>query len=412
MTVVVAPGAATQRLAAGEAPAGDVPLVVHVIHHLVVGGLENGLVNILNTMPPSAYRHTVLCIEGYSDFRLRITRPDVEVVALHRSRIGTWALRRALYAHFRRLRPAIVHSRAMSGLDALLPAACAGVRHRIHGEHGWDVDNLYGQRLKPRLLRRLHAPLVGHYVAVSQDLKRYLVDRIGIDERRVTHICNGVDTERFAPAGALALEGVPQSFFAPGVMRVGTVARLQPVKDQATLLKGFAEARARAPETGPALRLIIVGDGPLRGELQALASSLGIDEVCHFAGACDDVARALRAMDVFVLSSLNEGISNTILEAMATGLPALVTGVGGSVELVPDGEVGMHFKPGDVSALAGLLLRVLHEPGWRAAQAAAARRRAVERYSLAAMVAAYQSLYDTVLGKRSAPGYAAAHFQR
>jgi sugar transferase (PEP-CTERM/EpsH1 system associated) len=396
----------------GSAAVTDVPLVVHVIHQLRVGGLENGLVNIINTMPPSAYRHAILCAEDFSDFRDRIARPGVEVVALHRSRVGTWAMRRGLFEQFRRLRPAIVHSRNMSGLDALLPALLAGVRYRVHGEHGWDVDNLHGERLKPRLLRKLHSPLIGRYVAVSEDLKRHLVTSIGVDEGRVTHICNGVDTDRFSPDLPLELEMLPPSFRGPGVLRIGTVGRLQPVKDQATLLRAFAAARGSSATARAALRLVIVGGGPLEGELHALASSLDLGESCHFAGNRGDVAQVLRALDVFVLPSLNEGISNTILEAMASGLPAVVTAVGGNPELVPDGDVGLHFAPKDVPALSRHLLRYLGEPGSRAAHAAAARRRAVERYSQAAMVSAYQRLYDDMLAAGSSSARAKARLQR
>lgn len=379
------------------------PLIAHVIHHLTVGGLENGLVNLVNSMPASAYRHAIFCVEDVNaDFRRRITRPDVEAVALQRSRIGTWALRRALYGHFRRLRPAIVHTRATSGLDALLPALLAGVRHRVHGEHGWDVDNLHGQRWKPRLLRRAHVPLVGHYVAVSLDLKRYLVEAIGVDAGRVTHICNGVDTEHFRPAAADAIAKaqawLPESFRGPSRLRVGTVGRLQPVKDQATLLRAFAAARQASSDAAAALRLLVVGGGPLEADLRALARSLGIDEACHFAGSRADVAQALCAFDAFVLPSLNEGISNTVLEAMATGVPVLVTSVGGNVELVPDGEVGRHFVPGDAAALAGHLTRYLHDPELRRAHGAAARQRAVSKYGLETMVSAYRSLYDRLLG--------------
>lgn len=380
--------------------AGPPPLVAHVIHQLAVGGLENGLVNIINHMPAQAYRHAILCVEDYTDFRSRITRPDVEVVALHRSRVGTWGLRRALLNAFRRLRPAIVHARATSGLDALAPAALAGVRHRIHGEHGWDMDNLHGRRWKPRLLRQLHAPLVSHYVAVSLDLKRFLVETIGIDDRRVTHICNGVDTERFHPAkGDEAHAWLPPSFRGPHLMRVGTVGRLQPVKDQATLLRSFALVRERWPEAAARMRLLVVGAGPLEAALRELAQSLGIAESCHFAGSRGDVGEVLRDFDVFALPSLNEGISNTVLEAMASGVPTLVTAVGGNVELVVHGETGMHFTPGDTNALAEGLMQYLDAPALRQAHARAARQRALERYSLTAMVSAYRDLYDSRVGR-------------
>ena len=153
------------------------PLVLHVIHHLTTGGLENGLVNLINAMPRTAFRHAIACIEDYSSFRDRLADPSVEVVALHRSRIGVWRMRRELFRLFRRLKPAIVHTRNLSGLDAQLPARAAGVRRIVHGEHGWDVDDIHGTGRRPALLRRLHAPLVDRYITVSKDLERYLVQR-------------------------------------------------------------------------------------------------------------------------------------------------------------------------------------------------------------------------------------------
>lgn len=138
------------------------PLVVHVIHHLMTGGLENGLVNLLNHLPEERYRHAVVCMTDYTDFRLRIRRPDVEVFAIHK-RLGhdplaQWRLLRLL----RRLRPDVVHSRNLSGLDSLIPAMLAGVRVRVHGEHGRDVHDVDGTNRKLIWLRRLYSPLVGH----------------------------------------------------------------------------------------------------------------------------------------------------------------------------------------------------------------------------------------------------------
>ena len=202
------------------------PLVVHVIHHLIIGGMENGLVNLVNRLPADEFRHAIVSIEDHSDFAHRISRPDVEVIDLHRSKIGVWGVRRALYRLFRERQPRIMHSRNQSGLDALLPACLAGVPARVHGEHGWDVDNLDGSKRKPLWLRRLHAPMVNRYVTVSQHLQRYLVDRVGISGARVQAICNGVDTERFSPGLPSSALGLPSRFMEPDVLRVGTVGRL------------------------------------------------------------------------------------------------------------------------------------------------------------------------------------------
>ena len=369
------------------------PLILHVIHHLHMGGMENGLVNLINHMPASRYRHAVACIEDYSDFRNRILRPDVEVIALHRSH-GLWKMRRAIYHLCRRLRPTIVHTRNMSGLDALPPARLAGVAHCLHGEHGWDVDNLDGTNWKAALLRRLHAPLVERYVTVSQDLKRYLTTRIGIRSSRITNICNGVDTERFCPGTDKPRAWMPPAFQSAQLLLIGTVGRIQPIKDQATLLRAFSMMIANQPQLRQTLRLVIVGDGPLLDELKALAQSLNIADATWFPGALKNVPDVLQALDVYVQPSLNEGISNTILEAMACALPVVATAVGGNIELVEDGVCGRFFAPRDTEALMQCLLQYATDAPLREAHSSAARQRAVERFSLANMLAQYAAIYD------------------
>ena len=372
------------------------PLVLHVLHHLVVGGMENGLVNLVNNM--SDYRHLVACIEDFSSFRDRITRSDVQVLALHRSRIGAQGVRREIWKLCRQHRPSVVHTRNQSGLDALLPARLAGVRGTVHSEHGWDVDNLDGSKWKPALLRRLHSPLVSHYVTVSKDLERFLQQRIGIRADRITQIYNGVDTSRFAPpaAGEVPAPALPQAFHGKGLVRIGTVGRLRPVKDQASLLQATAAVLRRRPEFRANARVMIVGDGPLLAELRATADALGLGDITWLPGSSADVPVLLRAMDLFVLPSLNEGISNTILEAMATGLPVLASAAGGNVELVDDGVTGGLFPAGDVPALAALIERHLENAELRQREGAAARAKAEGRFSLPAMVRAYQAVYDRV----------------
>jgi len=372
------------------------PLVLHVIHHLVIGGLENGLVNLINNMPASHFRHAVACIENYSDFRQRLVRPDVEVIALNRSSIGIWKLRRDIYRLCRRLKPAIVHSRNMSGLDALVPARLAGVGHCVHGEHGWDVGDLAGKKWKPALMRRLHSPFVDRYIAVSKDIERYLTNRIGISPSRVTQIYNGVDTRRFTAEPAESAGSLPLEFAKGGSIVIGTVGRIQAVKDQATLLRAFADMLRHRPDLRDKVRLAIVGNGPLLENLRQLAESLGIRAQTWMPGAAPNVPEILRAFDLFVLPSLSEGISNTILEAMASGLPVLATAVGGNVELVEAGRCGDFFHPGDVQSLATLLTKYVSDPSLRHEQGRAARQIATEKFSLAAMVASYQAVYEAM----------------
>ncbi len=235
------------------------------------------------------------------------------------------------------------------------------------------------------MLRKLHSPLIERYVTVSKHLEQFLIDRIGVAAPRITQIYNGVDTERFTP-GARGTE----------LVWIGTVGRIQPVKDQATLLRAFALALTSRPELRQRLRLAIIGEGPLLRDLKQLADSLGVAPLTSLPGANHDIPGVLRGFDVFVLPSLNEGISNTLLEAMAAGLPVIASEVGGNPELVQANVSGRFFKAGDIEGLSRLLTEYALDAALRRAHGEAARRIAVERFSLHAMVNNYETLYDRV----------------
>ena len=372
------------------------PLVLHVIHHLHMGGMENGLLNLINRMPPARYRHAIACVEDYSDFRERLTQPAVEIYPLYRSQRGVWGLRRALFELCKQIRPTIVHSRNQSGLDALLPAALAGVPYRVHGEHGWDMDDIGGTRRKPALLRRLHAPFVNRYITVSKDLEKYLSNRIGVRAERITQIYNGVDVARFTPLTPKSRAWLPASFQPEDLLLIGSVGRAQEVKDQATLIQAFADLINAHSALRATLRLTIVGDGPMLATLRAQVTTLGLNELIYLPGALNAIPEVLSSLDVFVLPSLNEGISNTLLEAMAAGLPVIATAVGGNLELIEGGRTGAFFAPRDTAALSRLLHPSATDPGLRHRHGDAGRQIAVSRFSLNAMVAQYIDVYDAL----------------
>ena len=372
------------------------PLIAHVIHHLVTGGMENGLVNLINRIPSDRYRHCVICVEDFSEFRGRIERADVEVIALRKSALTQMALYQRLQATFRQLHPEIVHGRNLSGLDALLPAWSAGVPVRIHGEHGWDVTDLSGTRAKPRWLRRLHSPLVDRYVAVSKHLKSYLVCRVGIAPSRITQIYNGVDVARFAPAGSKPAGIMPSTFYGDDKVIVGTVGRLEAVKDHATLVHAFAALLRETPKFRATLRLAIVGDGPQCEALAAATHQEGIADVTWLPGARADVTPMYRCFDIFALPSLNEGVSNTLLEAMAVGLPTIATAAGGNVELVEHDATGRLIPVSDSEALAAEIKRYALDRELRTRHGSAGRLRVLSNFSLDSMVDAYLRVYDSV----------------
>src|SRR6266478_6770190 len=151
------------------AAAGDPPLIAHVIYGLKIGGVENGLVNLINHMPAERYRHAIVCITDYSDFRLRIRRSDVECYALHKPPGKVPGFYVKVWRLLRRLRPRIVHTRNLATLMAQVPAMLAGAPIRIHGEHGRDMGDLDGSNVKYQRIRRLVRPCVHQYIALSKD---------------------------------------------------------------------------------------------------------------------------------------------------------------------------------------------------------------------------------------------------
>lgn len=378
-------------------PTADAPLVVHVIQHLIIGGLENGIVNIVNRTPPGRLRHAIVCLSHYSDFRNRIASPDVPVVALDKRAGKDPAHYVRLWRTLRRLRPAIVHTRNLGTIECAAVARAAGVPVTVHGEHGWEMSDLHGANTKHRRYRRWLRPFITEQVAVSRHMAEWLVEVVGVDARRVAQIHNGVDTERFAPRGTVPAPAVALPFAGDDLCVVGTVGRMQQVKDPVTLAAAFARAAKRDARLAARLRLVMTGDGPLRQDVERCLASEGVSHLAWLAGARDDVPAMLRTLDVFVLPSLNEGISNTILEAMASGLPVIATRVGGNPELVADGEEGRLVPSGDVDAMADAIVAYASSRELARRHGANARARALREFSLDVMVERYLSLYERLL---------------
>ena len=377
------------------------PLVAHVIYRLDVGGLENGLVNLVNGMPVHRYRHAILCLAGYSEtFRTRILREDVEVLSLDKRPGNDLSTYIGVWRHLRRLRPAIVHTRNLGTIDMQWVAAVAGVPHRVHGEHGWEANDPEGRNAKALRIRRACRPVIQRYVPMSLDIARWLRDQVRVRPEHIRQIYNGVDAERFRPAMRLG-HGIPSQGVESGMaepIAIGTIARLDPIKNQLAFLQALHSMFQSDPALRSQISAAIVGDGPMRASLESEAARLDITDRIRFMGARNDVPEQLRAMDIFVLPSHNEGISNTILEAMASGLPVVAARVGGNTEVVENGVTGTLYDPHLAGALEATLKRYVSAPELRRAHGAAARVSAVQRFGLAAMVQGYLGLYDDLCG--------------
>jgi glycosyltransferase involved in cell wall biosynthesis len=170
---------------------------------------------------------------------------------------------------------------------------------------------------------------------------------------------------------------------------VGTVARLQPVKDQASLLAAFARVAAELPNA----KLVLVGDGPVRAALESQSASPALAGRVIFLGRRSDIPDILPTFDVFALPSLSEGLPLTLLEAMAAGLPCVATAVGAMPEAIVAERTGLLVPVGDVAALADTLLRLLRDPNLRREMGQAGQKRARELFDLKVMTRRYEDLY-------------------
>jgi sugar transferase (PEP-CTERM/EpsH1 system associated) len=365
------------------------PLVVHLTYSLDVGGLETLLVDCINRMPPERYRHAVVCLTRYTDFARRITQPGVELYALGKPPGLGLSTHLKFWKLMRRLRPAILHTYNLSALEYNFSAALAGVPVRIHAEHGRDASDPQGLNPKHNFLRRRMAPFIDCFIPVSDDLHRWLGETVGIPQSKTLFIKNGVDTDKFA--GAARSTASP---WRPDDIVIGTVARIQDVKNHQGLIAAFARLRELLPEQRGRLRLSIVGDGPLMGEVRAQVDALGLQDLVWLPGAREDVAGLLHGFSLFALPSLAEGTPVSMLEAMACGLPVVASRVGGIPEVVTDGVEGSLVPPGEVEALAAALAAYVRDPQLRMRHGQAARLRVEQAFSMRAMLEQYGSLYD------------------
>jgi len=378
------------------------PLIAHIIYRLDVGGLENGVVNLINRIPAERYRHAIICLAGYSDFRRRIERGDVAIFDLDKPPGNSPIMHFKLWRLLRRLRPAIVHTRNLAALEAAFPAALAGVPVRIHGEHGRDVDDLDGTNAGRQRVRRLFKPFVHRYITVSRDLASYLEQKVDVAPSRIAQIYNGVNTDLFhPPQGAREFPGWPWPDGEEPFV-IGTVGRMQEVKDQVTLASAFVSLMRQMPGAERRVRLAMIGEGPLRERAAGILAEGGVARFAWLPGNRNDVPRIMRGFDLFVLPSLAEGVSNTILEAMASGLPVVATAVGGNPELVEEGVTGTLVAPGDPEGMAAALRAYVENAELCRCQGLAALATIERRFGMDAMMNAYLEVYDDMLADAGA----------
>lgn len=388
---------------AGQAsrPLGQPRLrVLHVIDRMQVGGTEVGILKVINGLGHECFEHRICTIRGYDESFSRSGGFDGQLYVAGRLDSGFQFLLGRLARIMRKYRPDIVHSRNWGAIEAMPAARLSGVPVKIHSEHGYEIDMLEGLPKRRRLLRRCAYAAADAVFTVTEELRTYHARQAWIPVERIRVLSNGVNTSRFVRRSSERGETRQRLGLDDKSVVIGSVGRLVPIKDHTTLLK----AAEILIERGMSVQVLLVGSGPeLAKHQEYVAASPRLSGRVVFAGVASDVAPLLNAMDIFVLPSLSEGMSNTLLEAMASSLPVAATRVGGNPELIEDGHSGCLFEPGNVMALAAILERMGRDAIVRQEIGQAARQRVVDHFSLQGMIDSYRTLYVELARKRGVP---------
>jgi sugar transferase (PEP-CTERM/EpsH1 system associated) len=364
--------------------------VMHVVQKLGFGGAEVGVMKVVNGLRARGLLTGICSLRPPSALDDQLP-PDVKLFSLGQQSGNNVRTVWRLYRVLAQEQPHIVHTHSWSTLcEGLVAVRLARVPILVHGEHGTLETRPRNLAVQRWVWRRADGVL-----SVSSRLAERMAAEVGFPIEQIRVIRNGVDLNRFRPRSkpsARSLLDLPTD----GLV-VGTIGRLVPVKDQRSLIDATALLHGQATRCST----VIIGDGPLLGELQQYAVDRGVANWVHFLGERHDVPEILPALDLFALVSTSEGLSNTIIEAMASGVPVVATSVGGADELVVDGTTGFLVPPSSPLAIAAAIRRLLEDEQLRTAFGRAARERAEREFSLNRMVAEYEDYYRDLWPRQS-----------
>jgi sugar transferase (PEP-CTERM/EpsH1 system associated) len=366
------------------------PIVIgHTIHGFKDGGMERGLLNIINHGDWSHFHHVILCLTEAGPFGTRLYSPACDLIQFNKRKGNDLGLFWRIAAKAREFKMSVIHARGWPALvETSVAARLAGVRRTIYGFHGKTWQDLQGNRLKRCLVERLVIRSYDRVVTLNPRMRADFAKSCGLPQHRIQVIANGVDISAFRPHhDRFALRArfdIPPDRFV-----LGNIARLDPVKNHEVVLRALARLRLQQLP----VYFLLVGDGAHRAKLQREIERLELCEEVRVFGYSDCIPDLLNCMDLYVQSSFYEGFSNTIIEAMACGLPVLATEVGGTSDIFSQGMEGWFFSPEDDQTLASLVLRFLRDPSLRDTMGRHARQKVVERFSVETMVRQYEELY-------------------
>ena len=374
-------------------PIDDRPTICHVIHALGVGGAEVLVDQMIRRMQKD-FRCIVAVLDEIGEIGTRLQDDGFIVEHLHRQPGIDRGCATRLRQFADREGAEILHAHQCTPFfQAMLSRGLTGRRPVVFTEHGRHFPDTPSRKraIVNRMLLKRCDRLFGCGAAVRQAL----IDNEGLPESRVEVIYNGVDLKALSKPTPGARERVRTEFgYSDNDFVAVQVARLHELKDHQTALKAVDEARHKIP----GLRLLLAGDGDQRSAIEQTIRERSLEQTVTLAGTRKDIADLLSASDVFLLSSISEGIPLTVIESMAARRPVVSTAVGGLPELIEHGVSGMLAPSGNASSLAASLVQLYQNASLRNQMAEVAAGRAQEKFSLQGMLNSYRDVYYDVLG--------------
>jgi len=364
--------------------------ILHLITELDIGGAQKALARLLAHLDRQRFEPTVVCLyNGDKAVAQEIRQLGIPVFDLRMTAKWRFDALWRLYRLLRREHPVILHTWMFHAtLIGRLVGILAGVPIRISSRRNVEIGGPVRE-----WINRWTLWMDNRVIAVCEEARKAEIHRGGAPPQKVVTIYNGIEvlplsTREAARENLRAVLGLP-----PHALLVGIIGRLHPQKGHRVLLEAATHVVARDWQ----VYFILIGDGPLRHSLEAIAREQGLAGRVHFLGTRHDIPQLLAAMDLFVLSSFWEGMPNAVLEAMATGLPVVATAVGGTPEVVVDGVTGLLVPPRDPVALAQAIERLLADPELRHRMGQAGRERVEQHFSVEQMVRKTEALYEELL---------------
>jgi glycosyltransferase involved in cell wall biosynthesis len=358
--------------------------IVQFVENLEVGGLERLAVDLILAQKAAGHDCFVYCLFGAGPLKKDLDQAGIPVVEFHKEQRSKAAVVLAMTRQLRRDRvtvlhghnPGVHHFAAVSARLVGVPV-CLNTRHSATSSTGAPYQERYFRWVQP----------ITHHVVFDCDyVRRQLEPRLNYPDAKYSVIVNGIPLEPF-----LAQPALPRSV--PGRLRLGTIGRLVPAKGHAVLIEAFSQVAAKLSHA----TLQIFGYGALEDTMRAQIRELGMENRIFLEGRTTDPARTLAGLDIFVFSSVNEGLPLVILEAMAAGLPIVATRVGGVPDVAPESLFPWYSDPGSVPGLADALLRAASSPDL-ARVGQQGRELAARNYGIAEMERQYAALYRKLLG--------------